>query len=406
MSVMSFIVGFIFGGITISSAVYLFVKSKREKLIRQIKSQQTIELSESKEKTFHLENTLNLQNSENQNNVDRSISTISSVLEESANNADLTSENLENVQAQISDLTNMVESIIGLSNTTSDISQVGVKKVESVVSDITDLTNSKKDLENILVQFKEVQEKTVAIRFIGEEAEMLALNAAIEAARAGDAGRGFAVVATSMKTLAKNSQNTTVDILNIVKQSEQVIKSVTENFTLRGEKLNTSIDSLVDNFKQITASIATIQSQSKGITHDSNGISNMMEIASGATKTSVESLINRLSSLVSILTGKSIVDLSPKKAREQWDSFDEIIDVRRAEEWEQELGKIDGVRLSTLQTSFKQDVKKLDPKKRYLFICRSGGRSTKAAQTAIANGIENVYNLDGGMIEWRRQLHS
>jgi rhodanese-related sulfurtransferase len=36
----------------------------------------------------------------------------------------------------------------------------------------------------------------------------------------------------------------------------------------------------------------------------------------------------------------------------------------------------------------------------YILVCRSGGRSGKAA-TIMANlGYENVYNMVGGMIEW------
>jgi rhodanese-related sulfurtransferase len=117
----------------------------------------------------------------------------------------------------------------------------------------------------------------------------------------------------------------------------------------------------------------------------------------------VESLVKHLSEVVSTITGKKVVDLSPNEVLEQWKQFDEIIDVRRVEELTGELGSIKGVRLSTLQTKFKQDVNTLDKSKRYLFICRSGGRSTKAAQMAIAKGVEQVFNLDGGMLAWRKQ---
>ena len=80
--------------------------------------------------------------------------------------------------------------------------------------------------------------------------------------------------------------------------------------------------------------------------------------------------------------------------------FDEIIDVRRPEEFNDSLGHIANSRLSTLQTDFKADVNKLDSTKSYLFVCRSGGRSTKAAQMAINHGVTKVYNLDGGMLAW------
>ena len=406
MDLFSIIIGLVIGASVTAPLVYLKVKSNFNNKHKELEQQtdKTIQLCEQEAK--HSELALNKKTEDSQIHIEKSIQTIAEVLEQSASSADITSENLANVQEQITLLTNMVDMIIDLSNSTGKTSQTGVERIDSVIRDLSELTKSKDDLANILSQFKEVQEKTVAIRFIGEEAEMLALNAAIEAARAGDAGRGFAVVATAMKTLAKNSQETTVEILNIVNHSEGVISDVAENFITRGEKLNQSIESLVNNFNQIKISVNTIQEHSKMITHDSSGISNMMNDATNATNTSVESMLANLSSVVSVLTGQNVKNISPQQAEEQWQSFDEIIDVRRAEEWQEEYGHIEGVRLSTLQTSFKQDVKKLDPKKSYLFVCRSGGRSTKAAQTAIANGNENVYNLDGGMIEWRRQFHS
>ena len=34
------------------------------------------------------------------------------------------------------------------------------------------------------------------------------------------------------------------------------------------------------------------------------------------------------------------------------------------------------------------------------FICRSGGRSSRAAEKFYAAGYENVYNIEGGMNRW------
>jgi len=334
---------------------------------------------------------------------EKSVQTISQVLDQSADSSDETSQSLTAVTEQIKVLTSMVEMIIDLSNSAGKISDAGTQSANSVVADLMELTQSRDDLADIISKFNDVQEKTVAIRYIAEETEMLALNAAIEAARAGEAGRGFAVVADSMKLLAKNSQGTTHEILGIVEQSDRILKSMTTSFSERGDQLDNSINDLVTNFSQINISVNTIKSHASMITTDSNGITELMTKSSSITKTSVENLIKQLSDVVSVMTGKEIVNLSPHDASQRWEDFDEVIDVRRAEEQESTLGYIEGVRLSTLQTSFKHDVNHLDHSKSYLFICRSGGRSTKAAQMALAKGVENVYNLDGGMLEWRKQ---
>ncbi|MEO5666775.1 MAG: rhodanese-like domain-containing protein [Bdellovibrionota bacterium] len=78
----------------------------------------------------------------------------------------------------------------------------------------------------------------------------------------------------------------------------------------------------------------------------------------------------------------------------------EIIDVRRPDEYTGELGHVDGAKLSTLEASFGSDISKWPQDLAYVFVCRSGARSSRATAHALSLGFKDVYNMEGGMIAW------
>jgi rhodanese-related sulfurtransferase len=76
-----------------------------------------------------------------------------------------------------------------------------------------------------------------------------------------------------------------------------------------------------------------------------------------------------------------------------------VIDVREADERTGELGAIPGSEHVPLAT-VGQAARGWDKKQRYVVVCRSGGRSGRAALELEALGFHHVVSMAGGMLAW------
>lgn len=104
---------------------------------------------------------------------------------------------------QMSDAEKESEQIIGELNASNEDTKLSVTKVA----------------DQIMIMNESVQSINTAvsmIQSIADETDLLSLNASIEAARAGEAGRGFAVVAEQICKLAEQSNNSAMEIEQII----------------------------------------------------------------------------------------------------------------------------------------------------------------------------------------------
>ncbi len=112
--------------------------------------------------------------------------------------------------------------------------------------------------------------------------------------------------------------------------------------------------------------------------------------------TQLENIIRLLADTIGEVTGNKVEDITVS------DDFStmKIIDVRKPDEFIAELGHIPGAESMCLQDGFDQQLQNLNKNEPYIFVCRSAGRSARAARIALGLGFKNIYNMQGGMLEY------
>jgi glyoxylase-like metal-dependent hydrolase (beta-lactamase superfamily II) len=101
-------------------------------------------------------------------------------------------------------------------------------------------------------------------------------------------------------------------------------------------------------------------------------------------------------------TSLGVPEVTTEFLRERYSAGALLIDVREQDEFRGELGHVPGSQLVPLSTVVKS-ARQWSKEQPIVLICRSGGRSGKAAAQLVAAGFRRVASLQGGMLKWNAE---
>ena len=229
---------------------------------------------------------------------------VSSISQEGAANVERQRHETEQVATAMNEMSATVQEVANNTSSAAEAAseadaaaQNGQNVVSQTRTTITELANEVEDTAKVIQDLNHESDRigTVldVIKGIAEQTNLLALNAAIEAARAGEQGRGFAVVADEVRTLAQRTQESTLEIEEMIDKLQGGASSAVEvmergrekaqSSTEEAEKASAALDSIsaaVSHLNSLNLQIASAAEEQSATTDEMNrNIININDVA-------------------------------------------------------------------------------------------------------------------------------
>jgi methyl-accepting chemotaxis protein len=161
----------------------------------------------------------------------------------SAEDAELVTERADLLGQQINEITVKANVMSDIATKAGEMNTNGQQQMQTLTHSFNDSENN---LQSMAKAIGTLEGKVIAIGGVMEtiteisaQTNLLALNASIEAARAGEHGKGFAVVADEVRKLAEQSARATEEVKVTVQELQSESKLVTEQMNDTRENFHT-----------------------------------------------------------------------------------------------------------------------------------------------------------------------
>lgn len=262
------------------------MSSKMKTLIQQIKHSTHYVSEASQELAMSCDNSKQATS-----NFLNEVQLIAKKVEEDEKATKLSIEELKEIEKILEIISNSSINVINSSEEMVENSLLGNKIIIQINNQMQSIDESVKNLEEFMHSLEknsaEIGKIVTTITDISSKTKLLAINAEIEAANAGIYGKGFSVVADEVKKLSSLSNESAIQIDQIIKRTQNDIKQAAESVDTGKQKVEFGaviandakemFEGILKSSENVLHQIETVTQSSKRITTNSIKIEKVIE---------------------------------------------------------------------------------------------------------------------------------